>query len=183
MILIVRYVREDEILTLAASARTRIRFLGPAEVAAWGLLGTLWDVFEEVTESVADSCEVRVAMLLGSGRPEKAKMSAYKCIYLGFFMAMFLSAVLFILGDEIPSWLTNDVTLQRLLGDLIPLFGIGNIGLTLGTISWTAVGAQGRYRLATCIGFGGSWYVSFLRMMYSRCLCSICTAELATLVA
>jgi Na+-driven multidrug efflux pump len=136
--------------------------LGPAEVAAWGLLGTLWDVFENVTESVADACEVRVAMLLGAGRPEKAKMSAYKCIYLGLFVALFLSSVLFILGDEIPTWLTNDVTLQRLLAELIPLFGIGNIGLTVGTISWTAVGAQGRYRLATGIGFGGSWYVSSL---------------------
>ena len=87
-------------------------------------------------------------------------MSANKATYLGVFLALFLSCFLFILGDNIPTWLTTDPTLQRLLAELIPLFGIGNICLTVGTMAWTAVGAQGRYRLATLVGFSGSWLLT-----------------------
>ena len=123
-------------------------------------MGTLWDVLETVTESVADACEVRVAMLLGAGRPEKARMSANKGAYVGIFLALFLTSGLFVLGDDIPTWLTSDPTLQRMISELIPLFGIGNVALTIGTIAWTVVGAQGRYRLATAVGFGGSWLVT-----------------------
>lgn len=126
-------------------------------MATWNLLGTVWDVLEDVTESSADACETRVAAHLGAGRPQKARISAYKSIYLGVFFSSFLSSCLFILGDDLPLWLTKDPTLQSMLRDLIPLFGIGNMGLTMGTIAWTAVGAQGRYRLATGVGLASSW--------------------------
>lgn len=145
---------EWEVLTIFC------KFLGPAEVAVWGILGTLWDVLENVTESVGDACEVRVAMLLGAGQPELARISCYKSMYLGFFVALVLSCFLFMLGDDIPTWFTSDQKLQNMLSELIPLFGVGNIGLTIGSIAWTAVGAQGRYRLATAIGYGGSWFVT-----------------------
>lgn len=113
-----------------------------------------------VTEAVADVSEVRVGMLLGAGRPEKAKLSAYKTIYLAIFVATSFTSLVFLLGDNIPYWMTTDSTLQRLMIELIPLFGIGNIALALGTQAWTIVGAQGRYRLSTAIGAAGSWFVS-----------------------
>lgn len=141
---------------LALTAKT----LGPAEVTAWGLLGTLWDIVEMVSEAVADAAEVRCAMLLGAGRPERAKLSTYKSMYLATFISLFISSCVFILGDDLPTWMTKDATLQRMLSDLIPLFGVGNIALTIGTISWTCVGSQGRYRLATAVGFMGSWFVT-----------------------
>ena len=141
---------------LALTART----LGPAEVTAWGILGTLWDIVEDTTESVADAAEVRVAMLLGSGRAEKARISAYKSIYLGTFISLIISSGVFIVGDNLPTWLTTDPTLQRMVSELVPLFGIGNMALTAGTLAWTAVGAQGRYRLSTAVGLAGSWFVT-----------------------
>lgn len=115
---------------------------------------------EMVTEAVSDVAEVRVGKLMGAGRPEKAKLSAYKTIYLAIFVATSFTSVLFILGDNIPSWMTTDATLQRMIIELIPLFGIGNIALALGTQAWTIVGAQGRYRLSTFVGAAGSWLVT-----------------------
>jgi len=134
--------------------------LGPAEVAAWGLLGTLWDALELVTEAVADAAEVRTAYLLGAGQPAQAKLSSYKSIYLAIFCALFISSVLFIGGEDVPTWLTSDPTLQRMTAELMPLFGIGNIALTIGTMSWTLVGCQNRYALSTAVGFAGSWFVT-----------------------
>jgi Na+-driven multidrug efflux pump len=135
-------------------------FLGPAEVAAWGILGTQWDALEFVTEAIADAAEVRTAFLLGAGKPAQAKLSSCKALYLALFATLFITACLFIAGEQIPTWMTTDLTLQHLVADLIPLFGIGNIALSIGTLSWTLVGAQGRYRLATTVGFAGSWLVT-----------------------
>lgn len=42
----------------------------------------------------------------------------------------------------------------------MPLFGLGNITLTIGTLCWTLLGSQGRYRLATFVAFCGSWGVT-----------------------
>jgi hypothetical protein len=39
-------------------------------------------------------------------------------------------------------------------------FGIGNIALSIGTLSWTLVGAQGRFRLSTAVGLSGGWFVA-----------------------
>jgi uncharacterized membrane protein YgcG len=135
-------------------------YLGPAEVAAWALLGTIWEALELYTEAIANAAEVRCAFLLGAGRPMQAKMSAYKSILIGFVTSVLLTGVVFIAGDDLPRWLTKDPVLQKLVADLIPIFGVGNIALTLGNMAWTLVGAQGRIRLSTTVGFLGSWMVT-----------------------
>lgn len=137
-----------------------VSFLGPAEVAAWAILGSLWDALEYYTEAIADAAEVRCAYLLGAGQPENAKLSSFKSITLGFVTSLILTATLFIVANDLPSWLTKDATLQQLVSDLLPIFGIGNIALTLGTMAWTLVGAQGRLRLSTSVGFVGSWLIT-----------------------
>lgn len=129
-------------------------------VAAWGILGVLWDAIEQLTEAVADASEVRCAFLLGSGQPEKAKRSAYKSILMGVFLSLFLTSLVFMAGNDLATWFTNDPALQHIIQDLIPLFGIGNITLTMGTICWTLLGSQGRYRLATFVAFIASWFVT-----------------------
>lgn len=63
-------------------------------------------------------------------------------------------------GEDLPTWLTNDPTLQHLLTDLIPMFGLGNAGMTIGTMFWTLLGAQGRYRLATVVVGIISWTIT-----------------------
>ena len=68
-----------------------------------------------------------------------------------------ISSIMCILGEDLASWMTPDPTLQRLIIELLPLVGIGNIALTAGSVSWALVGSQGRYRLATLVAFISSW--------------------------
>jgi Na+-driven multidrug efflux pump len=136
------------------------RYLGPAEVTVWGLLGTLWGALEYFTAAISDASEVRTAFLLGIGQPAKARLSTYKSLYYGNFASIVVSACFFIGGDDIATWLTTDDTLQRLLAELIPLFGVGNIALTIGSMAWTLVGAQGRYHLSSAVGLSGIWLIS-----------------------
>ena len=110
-------------------------------------------------QAVANAAEVRVSFLLGSGYPDKAKIAAFKTILLALYSACLTSTVLFIGGKSIPGLLTSDPVLQTMVADVLPLLGIGNIALSFGAVSWTMIGAQGRYRLATVVGFGGSLFV------------------------
>lgn len=129
-------------------------------VAAWGIFGTIWDAVNELVDGIADASEVRCAFLLGSGEPKKARLSAYKSMMICFFSSLFVTSGLYMAGDSLPTWMTNDPTLQHLLKDLMPLFGLGNGAMTLGTMSWTLLGAQGRYRLATVTVFVVSWVIT-----------------------
>lgn len=145
---------EWELLTIFAS------FLGPAEVAAWSILGVLWDAVNELIDGISDASEVRCAFLLGNNQPERARYSAYKSLMICVFTSLFLTSTLWICGEDLPTWLTNDPTLQHLVADLLPMFGIGNAAMCLGAMSWTLLGSQGRYRLATVIVFVVSWLVT-----------------------
>lgn len=145
---------EWEILTLLAS------FLGPAEVAAWSILGTLWGAIEDLTEAIGDAAEVRCGFLLGWGRPTHAQVSAYKSMLIATIVSFFVTSILFMMGEDLATWVTKDPVLQNIIIDLLPLFGLGNITMTVGTVSWTLLGAQGRYRHATTVAFAGSWLVT-----------------------
>ena len=145
---------EWEVLTVFAA------YLGPAEVTAWAILGSLWDIFESSSEGIGGAAEVRVAYNLGKRRSDQARISAYKSNVIGILFSIVLSVIFLALGNQIPQWLTSDLTLQRMVGDNIPLLCIGNIIMTAGSVCWAEIGAQGRYKLATIIYFVSSWFVT-----------------------
>ena len=143
-------------------------FLGPAEVATWGILDTIWSGTHELIDGIADASEVRCAFLLGSGDPTRAKVSAYKSMLLCVFSGFYLTSLIYLFGDDLPTWLTSDAALQKLLRDLLPLFGLGNLVMALDTMTWTLLGSQGRYRLATIIVCLASWIVTIpLAVLFS----------------
>ena len=112
---------EWEILTIFAAA------IGPAEVAAWGLVGTIWTAFETLTVAIGNGGEVRCAFHLGTGSPGMAKLSAYKSVLIGVVASCFFTSILFMIGEDMAIWLSPDPTLQHLIAELLPLLGIGNI--------------------------------------------------------
>lgn len=129
-------------------------------MAAWGILDTIWRASHELIDALADAGEVRCAFLLGSGDPSRAKVSAYKSMLIGTFLALFITSAIYIAGEDLPTWLTTDPALQQLLADLLPLFGLANLVMALDTMSWTLLGSQGRYRLATIIVCLCSWFIT-----------------------
>lgn len=134
---------EWEIFLLFAS------MLGPAEAATWAILGFVWDLFESTTEAIGDAAEVRCAFQLGKGRPALAELSAHKSMVMALMMSLLVTTVFMSLRNVIPGWLTPDGTLQYMLADLFPLVGLGNITMSMGTVAWAIIGAQGQYRPAT----------------------------------
>ncbi|KAL7563676.1 hypothetical protein ACA910_004079 [Epithemia clementina (nom. ined.)] len=145
---------EWEVLTVFAG------FMGPAEVSAWGLVGWLWEAIEEISLALADAAEVQVAKMVGSGQPYRARGIANKSLYLGTIISLVFSIPIIGMRNVLPRCFTTDETLQRMLSELLPYIGIGNIALMFGSMCWTILGAQGRYALATAVGFLGSWFVT-----------------------
>ncbi|KAL7507207.1 hypothetical protein ACHAWX_005074 [Stephanocyclus meneghinianus] len=145
---------EWEILTILAAV------LGPAEAATWAILGFVWDVFESTTEAIGDASEVRCAYQLGKGRPEMAKLSAYKSMLLSLFVASIITTVFLLLSGYLPKWLTTDETIQEMLIELFPLLGLGNVTMTVGMVCWALIGAQARYQLATTINLACSLLIT-----------------------
>jgi Na+-driven multidrug efflux pump len=117
---------EWEILTIFAA------ILGPAEAATWAILGFVWDVFESTTEAIGDAAEVRCAYQLGKGRPQMAKLSAYKSMLFSIVVSSIITTVFLCLGGYLPAWLTTDETIQDMLLELFPLVGLGNVTMTVG---------------------------------------------------
>ena len=135
-------------------------YMGPAEVAVWGLLGDIWESLEEIGLATADAAEVRVANLLGSDQPQRARYCAHKSVVVSTLVAILCSVPIYACSKQIPSWFTKDETLQEMFKTLIPYACLGNVTMMFGSVSWTLLGAQGRFGLATAMGFIGSWGVT-----------------------
>lgn len=134
--------------------------LGPAEVVAWTLLGVIWKVLESSTEGIGEAAADRVAYHLGSGDGDAARISSYKSCFVAVVQGLLLTSTLFMIGKNITTWLTTDVTLQNMVNKVIPLVGLGNIVMNFALICWNLVGAQGRYRLATSVVLLSRWLVT-----------------------
>ena len=145
---------EWELLTVFAAV------LGPAEAAAWAIMGYVWDVFESTTEAAGDAAEVRVAYQLGKGRPEMAKIAGYKSMFVAFILSIVVSAIFISLTNVLPPLLTHDETIQDLLVEMFPLVALGNVTMSMGMVCWAVVGAQGRYLLSTSIAMTCSFVVT-----------------------
>lgn len=113
-----------------------------------------------LTEGFGDAGEMRTGVHLGGGRPLRARLSSYKTMLVGTISATMCTSILWILGEDLATWMTPDPTLQGMIIEVLPLIGMGNIALAAGSISWALVGAQGRYRLATLVAFVSSWCVT-----------------------
>jgi len=112
-----------------------------------------------------------------------ARWSVYKSLFLCLIVGVCCSGFVFATYEHLPAWLTNDAVLQQLIQDSLPLVGIGNLALTLGSISWTLVGSQGRYRLATTNVLLGSWLVTLpLAAVFSISLNFSLDAQVAAVV-
>mmetsp|Transcript_32802 Transcript_32802/g.37315 ORF Transcript_32802/g.37315 Transcript_32802/m.37315 type:complete len:878 (+) Transcript_32802:172-2805(+) len=151
------YLFEDgewELLTIFAA------YLGPAEVAAWAILGEVWGCLGTLSGAICDAGGVRVGYHLGASNPGMAQISAYKAILVSVIAASFETSILFIVGEDLATWFTPDPALQHMIAELIPLIGLGNITLSAGGVAWAMVGAQARYRLATLVALLASWFVT-----------------------
>ena len=111
----------------------------------------------DCSDGFGDAAEVRVGFRMGAGQVRLARLATDKSLYVSFVVAVYCTGVLFVLAPYIPGWLTPDPTLQRMIFDIFPLIGFGQILFVWGMVAWAILGAQGRIRVATALEFFISW--------------------------
>jgi Na+-driven multidrug efflux pump len=132
-----------EILTVFAA------HMGSPEVAAWTLLGSIWNVFEYLPGGFTTAAGICVTWHLGKGNPGMAKISAYKCMLYSTVSTVIISVIFVSLRDTIVTFYTDVVVIQDMLGDLILMVGIANVVMVVGVVSYSILCAQGRTKIAT----------------------------------
>ena len=143
-----------EVLTLA------VHHLGSAEVAAWAMLGALWDVLEALTEGIGEAAATQVAFLLVACQPERARRLANTVMYLAVMQSLIVTSLLYSLGKYLIVIWTLDTTLQHFINNSIALLGLANVTMAFSQVGWSLIGAQGRFRLATSVVFAARWLVT-----------------------
>lgn len=156
---------EWAVLTFFAS------FMGPAEVAAWAILGNIWDLFYYFSEGVGDAAEIRISLHLGDNHPALAQLSTYKSLVVGLLSAISVTTLIFAMKNAIPRWFTADETIQELLRELVPFVGVANLFMMFGMNCWYVLGAQGKYGLATWITGLSSWTICAPLAAFSVLVC------------
>jgi len=164
---------EWQILTIFVAA------LGPAEVAAWGIMEAIWELFEAAVGGFSEAGSVRLALHLGEGNIPAAKKTAWKSLFVTTCLASFVTGLFFLCGDQVAIWFTDDHTLQLMIEEMIPLVGFCNIFMAFGAMSWALVGAQGRYMHSTIISAIVSFFITIPLSAFS---CIVMHYELKSLV-
>ncbi|KAL3926241.1 MAG: hypothetical protein SGBAC_013553, partial [Bacillariaceae sp.] len=145
---------EWEVLTIV------LRYLGPAEVATWCLLGAVWDVLEAFTEGIGEAAAIQVAFLLAAAQPQRARKLSFSILYFGLVQSLLISSSLFMGGRHLAMLLTADNTMQHMMNDAMTLLGFANVAMSFSQVGWSLIGAQGRFRLATSVMFFSRWFVT-----------------------
>jgi MatE len=131
-----------------------------SSVVTWALLGALWDVLEAWTEGIGEAAATQVAFLLSVGQADRARNLSYGVVYMAVIQAMVISSALFMLGQYLAVIFSTDPTIQHLTNNSIAMIGVANVVMTFAQITWSLVGAQGRFRLGTAIIFFSRWLVT-----------------------
>jgi len=145
---------EWELLTLF------VHRLGPAEVATWALLGAFWDFFEALTEGIGEAAANQVTYLLSAGQIDCAKKLCYGAIFMAVTQAVFVISALYMSGQYLAVLFTTNPAIQHIMNDNIVFVGFASVIMAYSQITWSLIGAQGRFRLATFVIFFSRWMVT-----------------------
>ena len=137
-----------------------VRHLGPAEVGAWAIIASIWDVLQASTEGISEAAAIRIAYHLSASEPGMAKKLARKVLYWTSVVSLSLSAILLLSGRHLIVALTVDYTLQHLLDNQVGLLALANLSLGFGQVCWSLIGAQGKFNLATLVVLACRWAVT-----------------------
>jgi len=134
--------------------------LGSAEVAAWGLLGIIWEELDYVINAIAEGCVIRCAISLGAGRVHTAKYVAYKSLWICFIWGMAVTVILVVFANEIPALLTPSPVLQAMVAKSLPVMAVANAFCGVGIMVDHILSVQNRAGAATKLGLAASLLIT-----------------------
>merc|ERR1712176_113055 len=124
------------------------------------LLGAFWDFFEALTEGIGEAAANQVVYLLSAGQIDRAKKLCHGTVYMAVIQAVLVTSALYMSGQYLAVLFTTNPAIQHIMNDNIVFIGFANIIMAFSQITWSLIGAQGRFRLATFVIFFSRWMVT-----------------------
>merc|ERR1712070_351565 len=81
-------------------------------------------------------------------------------ILLAIVQSILITSGLCMFGQYLAALFSTDPTIQHMTNEAMLLIALANISMCCSQISWSLVGAQGRFRLATSVMFFSRWFVT-----------------------
>ena len=122
---------------------------GANEVAAWFLIGTIWEFVAALSVGISEACQIRVAKHLGRGKPEMAKQSALRSIRIVGILTVVGASIGWILRGSISKWFADDDTIVELMYNTLPIILLGTVAEGFGYVAYYIIKGQGRFRIMT----------------------------------
>jgi MATE family multidrug resistance protein len=132
----------------------------PNEVAAFFLIGTIWDFFFSITSGITGAAQIRVAQNLGECNPEKAKESAFRSIYIVGFLTGTGALVGLCIRQFISSSFASDEATISVINDTLPIVLFGTFADGFGNVACGIVEGQGRFQLTSSVAVAQTLFMA-----------------------
>lgn len=113
-----------------------------------------------MTEGIGEAAANQVTYLLSVGQVDRAKKLCYGSMFMAVTQAVLVTSVIYMSGQYLAVLFTTDPAIQHMMNNCIVLIGAANVIMAFSQITWSLLGAQGRFRLATFVIFFSRWFVT-----------------------
>jgi len=130
-------------------------------VATWSLMGVVWEFFEALTAGLGEAGAVRITYYLSENMPEEAKRISHKTIFFSIIQGFVFGSIVLMLGPVLAVALTTNPLLQRQFVDLVGMTVLASFAMAFALVTWSLLGAQGRFGIATACVVICRWLLIF----------------------
>jgi len=124
-------------------------------------MGVVWEVFEAMTAGLGEAGAVRISYYLSENLPFEAKRISHKAIFFSIVQGFVFGSIALMLGPNIAVALTVDPTIQQQFVDLVGVTVVASFAMTFALVTWSLLGAQGRFGIATACVVLCRWFIIF----------------------
>jgi len=122
-------------------------------------MGVVWEVFEAVTAGLGEAGAVRISYYLSENMPSEAKRISHKVILISVIQGLLFGSIVLMLGPNIAVWLTVNPIIQTQFVDLVGMTALASFSMTFALVTWSLLGAQGRFGTATACVVLCRWFI------------------------
>lgn len=132
----------------------------PNEVAAFFLIGTIWDFFFSITSGITGAAQIRVAQNLGECNVGKAEESALRSIGIVGCLTGMAALIGMSLRHFISTSFASDEATISVINDTLPIILFGTFADGFGSVAGGIVEGQGRFQLTSSVAVAQTLFLA-----------------------
>lgn len=124
-------------------------------------MGVVWEFFEALTAGLGEAGAVRISYYLSENLPAEAKRISHKAIFFAIIQGFAFGSIVLMIGPNLAVALTTNSIIQRQFVDLVGMTVMASFAMAFALVTWSLLGAQGRFGIATACVVLCRWLLIF----------------------